>query len=179
MYVLTTLLFFKSKLTQIVNHCISTVRFHVRLNYLTIFYGLMINSRQPIKLSVLSVVLPSPPSKLGLLSVPLLLPHWFSTKCSHGSLFHSHRGSPHLQQIHTQASAENCTHPQQSVHILQPHRSNILYPSHFTRNSWRDLYITSWSPPSFAQAISVAVRQNNFGISAVSNWGFSSGSSTT
>ena len=135
MYVLITLLFFKSKLTQILNHCVSTVRFHVRLNYLTIFYGLMINSRQPIKLSVLCVVLPSPPSKLGLLYVPLLPPHWFSTKCSHGSLFHSHRGCPHLQQVDTQASAENCPHPQQSVHILQPHSSYILHPSHSTRNS--------------------------------------------
>ena len=106
------------------------------------------------KLSVVSVVLPSPPSKLGLLSLPLLPPHWFSTKCSHGSQFHSYRGFPHLQQIHTQASAENRTHPQQSVHILQPHSSYTLYPSHSTRKSWRDLYITSWSPQSFVQAIS-------------------------
>ena len=106
-----------------------------RLNHLATFHGPMTNSRQPTKLSVLSVALPSPTSKLDLLSLALLLPHWFSTKCSHGSLFHSHRGSPHLQQIHTQASAENCTHPQQSVHILQPHCSYILYPSHSTRNS--------------------------------------------
>ena len=127
----------------------------LHFNHYAIIYHSMANSRQPIKLSVLSV--PPPPSKLGLLSLPLLPPHWFSTKCSHGSPFHPHRGSPHLKLIHTQALAENHIHPQQSVHILQPHCSYTLYPSHSTTVSWRDLYITSWSPLSFIQAVSMAV----------------------
>ena len=48
-------------------------------------------------------------TKLVFLSLPLLPLHWFSTKCSHGSQFL--QGFHHLQQIHTQALAENLTHP--------------------------------------------------------------------
>ena len=33
---------------------------------------------------------------------------------------------PHLQQIYILALAENRTHPEQSAHILQFHRSHIL-----------------------------------------------------
>ena len=33
---------------------------------------------------------------------------------------------PHLQQIYILALAENRTHPEQSAHILQLHRSHIL-----------------------------------------------------
>ena len=72
---------------------------------------------------------------------------------------------PHLQQIHTQALAENGTHPQQSAHILQPHHSHILNPSDSARVSWHHLYMTSWSSPSFEQANSMAVTQNKIGIS--------------
>ena len=68
---------------------------------------------------------PPLPTKSGLPPLPLLPPHWFSTKRSHDSPFHSQR-SPYLQQIHTQALAENHTHLQQSPHILLPPRSNIL-----------------------------------------------------
>ena len=88
-----------------------------RLNHHAIIYCHMENSRQARKIGVLSVTLDPH------LSLPLLLPHWFSTKHSHGSPFHFHRGFPHVQQIHTQTLAKNRTHPQQSAHILQPHLS--------------------------------------------------------
>ena len=42
---------------------------------------------------------------------------------------------PHLQQTHKQALAENHTHPQQSAHKLQLHRSHILNPSQSARVS--------------------------------------------
>ena len=128
------------------------------------------------EIRVLSVALLSPrlPTRSGLPPLALLPPHWFSTKCSHDSPFHSQR-FPYLQQIHTQALAENRTHLQQSPHILPPHRSYILNLSHSAIFSLRHLYRTSQSPPSFVQAIPVAVRQNKFlaslwdrtGISAV------------
>ena len=46
--------------------------------------------------------LPNLPTKSGLPPLPLLPGHWFATKCSHVSPFHSQRFS-YLQQIHTQA----------------------------------------------------------------------------
>ena len=64
---------------------------------------------------------PSPPtSVLGLLFLPVSPPHWFSTHVlmvAHSTLVEV----PHLQQIHTQALAENRTQPQQSAHTLQLH----------------------------------------------------------
>ena len=65
-----------------------------RLNHHAIIYRRMANSRVPTKLGVLSVVPSSVSTKLGLLSLSLLPRHWFSTKYSHGSPFHSHRGFP-------------------------------------------------------------------------------------
>ena len=119
-------------------------------------------------------LLPPSPTKSGLPPLPLLPPHWFSTKRFHDSPFHSQR-FPYLQQIHTHALAENCTHLQQSPHILPPHRCYILNLSHCAIFSSRHLYRTSESPPSFAKTVLVAVRQNNFlafswdrtGVSAV------------
>ena len=72
---------------------------------------------------------PRLPTRSGLPPLPLLPPHWFSTKCSHDSPFYSQK-FPYPQQIHTQALAENRTHTQQSPHLLPPHRSYILKLSH-------------------------------------------------
>ena len=47
---------------------------------------------------------PLTPTELGFLSLPLL-PHWFSTECSHGSSFCLQVF--HFQQIHTQALQKN------------------------------------------------------------------------
>ena len=54
-----------------------------RLNHRTV---ITTNSRLATKLGFLSVALPppAPSTKLDLLSLPLLPPHWFSTKCSYG-----------------------------------------------------------------------------------------------
>ena len=84
---------------------------------------------------------------------------------------------PNLQQIHTQALAENCTYPQQPVHTLQLHHSHILNPSHSAIVSCHHLHITSSSPPPFPQAHSVPARQNKFGSSTVSNQCFSGAAS--
>ena len=104
----------------------------------------------------------------------------------------------HLQQIHTQAflkpiegrrgrsggEAGVCGVDRWGCvlnglpHTLQLHRSHILNLSHSAIVSIRYLHTTSWSPPSFVQTISVAVRQNKFGTSAVSNQGLNRRSST-
>ena len=113
-----------------------------RLNHHAIIYRRMANFRQATKLGILSVAPPPPPPpprhyphqiRISISASPA--PYWLSLKCSNGSPFHSHRGCPHLQQIHTQASTENRT--QQSAHMLQSHRSYILNPSHSARVSWR------------------------------------------
>ena len=78
------------------------------------------------EIRVLSVALlyPRLPTKSGLPPLPLLPPHWFSTKCSHDSQFYSQR-LPYLQQIHTQALAENRTHLKVSSHTPTP---LVLHP---------------------------------------------------
>ena len=85
----------------------------------------------------------SPPPPLCIRSSisACLTPHWFSTHVpivAHSTPI----GVTHLQQIHTQALAENRTHLQQSARTLQLHRSHILNPSHSTRVSCRHLHIT-------------------------------------
>ena len=90
--------------------------------------------------SFVSVSHPSAPTKLGLLSLPLLPPIGFQQNIP--MVVHS---TPievsHLQQIHTQALAKNQSHPQQFAHVLQLYRSHILNPSHSTRVSWHNLVI--------------------------------------
>ena len=72
---------------------------------------------------------PSPP-KLGLLSVLLLPPHWFSIKCFHGGPFHSHRGSPPPTDPHTDISSEShlfltvCPH---TPALPFPHLQSLLF----------------------------------------------------
>ena len=150
-----------------------------RLNHHAIIYRRMANSRVPTKLGVLSVVPPSVSTKLGLLSLLLLPRHWFSTKYSHGSPFHSHRGFPSPpRDPHTGSSRRS--HPFLTVcpHTPappSPHHQSLPFCKSQLTSPIHNLMIS----PSFVQAISVAVKQNKIGISAVANQGFSSGSSRT
>ena len=109
-----------------------------RLNHYAIIYRRMANSRRATKLGVLSVAL-SP-----ILSFPLNQAFYLCLPCPRigfqqnvPMVAHSTpiKVPPTSQQIHTQALAENRTNPQQSAHILQPHHSHILNPSHFARVS--------------------------------------------
>ena len=110
------------------------------LSHHAIIFHRQAKSRLSSKLGILSVALSSLPlstplcTKLGFLSLSILPPHWFSTKHSHGSPF-CKRFPPPLEQVHTQALEENRTHSQQSAHILQPHHTYILNPSHSARIS--------------------------------------------
>ena len=110
----------------------------------------------------------------GLPPLPLLPPHWFSTKRSHDSLFHSQM-FPYLQQIHTQALAKNRTHLQQSPHILPPHRSNTLNLSHSAIFSSHHLYRTSVFPIICPGHSRGSKTEKFLGVFVGSNWGFSDG----
>ena len=97
------------------------------------------NNSSTTKLGVLSLPLPTPPPPPSSLNYafyfpPLLPPIGFQQNVpmvAHSTPIEF----PHLQQIYTQALAENHTHPQHSAHILQLHCSHILNPSHSPRVS--------------------------------------------
>ena len=70
----------------------------------TTTHPLTFRALQATKPGFLSLPLPSTPTEFCFLSLPLL-PHWFSTKCSHGSPF-CFQG-PYFQQVHTRALQKN------------------------------------------------------------------------
>ena len=147
-----------------------------------VIYCRMANSRQATKLSILSVApppLPSlPPTKSGLLSLSPLPPHWFSTKCSHGSPFHSPTGSPYLIDPHTGISRES--HPSSTV---RPHTSAPPFPHPqslpFCKSQLASPIHNLMISPIICTGHFLGSKTNNFGISAVSNRSFNGGSSTT
>ena len=110
---------------------------------------------------------PSPPSFL-----------WSSTECSHGSPFCSHRGLPSPTDPHTDISKEsqpilNSLPTYTSPTIPTPSISPILQESaDVTYTQARDPPI-----PLFPHTNFVAIRENKFGFSKVSNQGFGGGSS--
>ena len=114
-----------------------------RLNHLAPIHRHKVNSAEWTRLEFrLWLSSPRLPTRSGLPPLALFPPHWFSTKCSHNRPFYSKR-FPYLQQIHTQALAENHTHTLQSPHLLPPDRSYILKLSHSAIFSGCHLYRTS------------------------------------